>query len=877
MSSITNIIVNNAADFLSLVWMELTCAIFAVVAYVICSRRRDEFTPNLKLPSKVAAGNTCKATQGSDQEPTVTQLATKSLRQGNIKEAIDVVKQLPRTQTGRIPANLAFRLLSSIAKLPRIDDAILELVALKGKFPSGPLEAATAEALKMGNVSACRNLHRLANVLSIPKSQQTLQTLASAYSSDIGAMRSLVKEAQMPVSRHFAEIVLGASAQLKEPSLAAEVLEKVTSTDAATLKCKASLASPSSSTIAPSSMSDSNSTSPRNSSDEEAPKRNSSYGEAPSPKDGGDVGKERRPGVAREVGMRANDIRSCGRNRDLDGALKVFERLNQETADNTLVMNSVVDACVACKDLRKAVHYFERAKSRKVADTVTYNTMIKGYLASGNENAARGLLDDLSQQGLTATRPSFHGLLNARVNAGDARGAWRLVAEMQLADISPNAVTCSILLKCKPQSAVEVSKVLVLIDAMEEPMDEVLFLAVVEACIRTKNLEKLSKQIGKFMRGNSAGLTAPTYGSMIKAFGNAHDMNQVWSLWKQMHENKVLPTAVTLGCMVEALVTNGFTSEAWKLTGEMWNGEGTRQLVNTVIYSSILRGFANAGEAEKMMSAYQEMKGREIKPNRITYNTVINAFAQNGQMHRVTTVLYDMKESVPPVNPDIVTYSTIVKGFCNAGELDRALAVLNDMKAEGKCNPDEVMYNSLLGGCAKAFRCDDALHLLKDMKETGVAPSNYTLSMLVKLMGRCRRITEAFGILEDISKEHGLKINIQVYTCLIQGCFNCGQTAKALEVHDTIMKEGLCPDTMTYSVLVRGCLQAGLTEEAAELARCAYGFGSFKFRQGTAPGLSPGCSDEVVTALARVDEQRAKELAEELKGSRKVASSLSSR
>merc|ERR1719311_277515 len=179
------------------------------------------------------------------------------------------------------------------------------------------------------------------------------------------------------------------------------------------------------------------------------------------------------------------------------------------------------------------------------------------------------------------------------------------------------------------------------------------------------------------------------------------------------------------------------------------------------------------------------------------------------------------------------------------------------------------MFNSLLGGCAKQYRCDEALQLLSDMKDAGIPPSNYTLSMLVKLMGRSRRIHQAFTILDEMSKEYGLKVNIQVYTCLIQGCFNCGQTAKALEVHDTIMKEGLCPDTMTYSVLVRGCLQAGLTEEAAELARCAYGFGSFKFRQGTAPGLSPGCSDEVVTALARVDEQRAKELAEDLKGSRK--------
>merc|ERR1719426_351225 len=80
-------------------------------------------------------------------------------------------------------------------------------------------------------------------------------------------------------------------------------------------------------------------------------------------------------------------------------------------------------------------------------------------------------------------------------------------------------------------------------------------------------------------------------------------------------------------------------------------------------------------------------------------------------------------------------------------------------------------------------------------------------------------------MLEDISKEYGLKINIQVYTCLIQGCFNAGQAAKALSLHEKILKEGLLPDSMTYTVLVRGSVQAGLLDTAVELVKQAYGRG----------------------------------------------------
>merc|ERR1719487_2454704 len=488
-------------------------------------------------------------------------------------------------------------------------------------------------------------------------------------------------------------------------------------------------------------------------------------------------------------------------------------------------------------------------RSLGLTDVISYNTMMKGYIANGQEAEANKLLAEISEKGLSATRTSYHGLLNARINAKDFSAAWKLVSQMQASGISPNAVTCSILLKGKMSSSSDVSRVLQLIDSMDQPMDEVLFLSVVEACIRTGRLDVLSKQTEKFMKqGASASLTAPTYGSMIKAYGHARDIKRVWHLWDQMLFHQVQPTSVTLGCMVEALVANGRSTEAWQLVQKMWSGESTRPLVNTVIYSSILKGFSHTKETDKVLALYEEMREHRIQANTITYNTILNAFAQGGAMQRVPALLEDMKAAVPPVEPDIVTYSTIVKGFCNAGNLDRALKVLDDMKTSGKHTPDEVMYNSLLGGCAKEHRPDEALQLLNDMRKYNVAPSNYTLSMLVKLMGRCRRINQAFTMLEDISKEYGLKINIQVYTCLMQGCFNAGQASKAIALHDKIIQEGLIPDAMTYTVLVRGCLQSGVVDQAVYLVKCAYGHGPTPCR-GAAPGLNTGCLDEVVAAL----------------------------
>merc|ERR1740117_786792 len=490
--------------------------------------------------------------------------------------------------------------------------------------------------------------------------------------------------------------------------------------------------------------------------------------------------------------------------------------------------------------------------------------MMKAYLAHENESAAAHLLGELAEKGLSASHSSYHGLLNARVCANDHKGAWKLVEEMKAGGIPPNMVTCSILMKSKANGANEVSSILEMVDATGQKMDDVLFATVVEACARTNCFDVLSKQTAKFAReGGSLALTAPTYGSMIKAYGQMWDVKRVWELWGEMTSNNVQPTAITLGCMIEALVSNRRTAEAWQLVQQMLREDSTRPLVNTVIYSTLIKGFAQMKDVGKVMTLYDELRAHGCQANTITYNTILNAFAQAGAMDRVPALLEDMKTASPAVEPDIVTYSTLVKGFCNSGCLDRALELVKEMCASGKYVPDEVMYNSLLDGCAREQRPDDALKLFDEMKKSGVPPSNYTLSMLVKLMGRCRRLNQAFSLIEEITSEYNLKVNIQVYTCLITACFNNRQAFKAIALHDQITKEGLQPDEMTYNVLVQGCLKAGLVDKAVQLAKCACGVGALQGK-GVYPGIGERCLAELTSALGGPASCAAKALKAEL-------------
>merc|ERR1719266_2833018 len=190
-------------------------------------------------------------------------------------------------------------------------------------------------------------------------------------------------------------------------------------------------------------------------------------------------------------------------------------------------------------------------------------------------------------------------------------------------------------------------------------------------------------------------------------------------------------------------------------------------------------------------------------------------------MNKASQLLEDMGKS--DAEPDLITYSTLVKGYCAEGDVDRAFHILEEMKRDNKFSPDEIMYNSILDGCAKQHRVDDALRILEEMKSTGVRPSNYTLSILVKLLGHARRLNQAFDMVEDMSSKNGFRPNVQVYTCLAHACILNHQLEKALTVHNKVVTDAGCrTDEKFYTVLVRGCLQMHQPLKAMDVIRAAY-------------------------------------------------------
>lgn len=521
-------------------------------------------------------------------------------------------------------------------------------------------------------------------------------------------------------------------------------------------------------------------------------------------------------------------IKTFTKDRNLTSAIALFNRLRDSGAQlNCFVCNCFLDSCAECGDIDRAEAQFTFMQQMSLVDVVSYNTLLKAFLAKGRFEEAHLLVQQMQASGIQANKVTYNELLNSKVVCKDQRGVWKIFDEMRQAGVKCNSVTCSILMKSLTPSstAAELRKITDLIDDNEDAMDEVLMSAVIEACIRTRQLDLLTDLLDRFRRkGGVMNLTSPLYGTMIKAFGSAGQMSKVQELWTEMQACGVKPSSITIGCMVEAYAISGCAEEAWEFVRGQLQMEDHRGCINTVIYSTLMKGFAANKRVDKAFMVYEEMRAHGIPCNSITYNTLLDACAKCSAMSRAPKLLQDMKDS--SVNGDVITYSTIIKGFCLEGDMDRAFQMLSNMQNEQQLIPDEITYNSILDGCAKSQRLDDAMRVLDQMMQASVPPSNYTLSILVKLLGHQRRLNQAFQMVEDLCSKFNFRPNVQVYTCLASACFMNRRPEKAMQLHDKLVESGCEADAWFYAVLARGCLQGGNgpfgLQKSLEVVRAAY-------------------------------------------------------
>merc|ERR1719450_1751750 len=91
----------------------------------------------------------------------------------------------------------------------------------------------------------------------------------------------------------------------------------------------------------------------------------------------------------------------------------------------------------------------------------------------------------------------------------------------------------------------DVDKTLSLIERSRVTPDEVLVNTLLDACIRLRDVKRLTGALSTFRKGGVVP-SDHAYGSVFKAYGHARVLEEAWATWNDMLARKVSPSEATV-------------------------------------------------------------------------------------------------------------------------------------------------------------------------------------------------------------------------------------------------------------------------------------------------------------------------------------------
>jgi len=512
-------------------------------------------------------------------------------------------------------------------------------------------------------------------------------------------------------------------------------------------------------------------------------------------------------------------IRAAGREKDLPKALALLEELEAApvvTIDAT-AYNCVLEVCVSSGNRAAATKLLKRMEDKNHVDVVSYNTFLKILFADGAHLEIENVMLSMRGRGLKPNAVTYNSLVKDAITRQDMQKAWGLIGQMEADGTNPDAFTCSILMKGVKHAASSevVDKVVDLIQRLNVTPDEVLMNCLLEAYVRLRNIPRLSQILEQF-KGTGVVPSPHACALLIKAYGHSQRLDKAWALWHELiNERKLTPNEEVFASMVDACLAAGDLENAIVVFREMKHvlSDFNR---GPAVFGALIKACISRKQTKQAVEIYEEMSEANFTCNKVTYNTLIDALVRQGDTDKATAVFRDM--SLKAVTPDLISYATLIKGHCARGCLDQGLQLFGLMQRRG-ISPDAIVFNSILDGCAHKQMRTLTEQVLKDMETAGIAPSNFTLSILVKLYGRCSDLDTAFEVVDTYPEKYKFKLNAQVYTCLMSACIANGSLPRALEVYKKMGDAGCATDSKVYQTLLNGCVRHSDLDAAACLMK----------------------------------------------------------
>eukprot|EP01018_Ginkgo_biloba_P037492 Gb_02031 [translate_table: standard] len=439
---------------------------------------------------------------------------------------------------------------------------------------------------------------------------------------------------------------------------------------------------------------------------------------------------------------------------------------------NPITMSSVLPACARLQALQqgKWIHDYI-IRSGIELDVYVGTALIDMYVKCGCIESARQVFDDMSKR----NECSWNSMIAGYAQNGDANEALALFHQMQLAGMTPNAVTMVSVLSTLAHS-----------DDLQQGK------RVHDYIIRTgfeSNVFVGSALIDMYTKCGSIGIARQVFEklserdvvswtAMIAGYAQNGYANEALTLFHQMKLAGVIPDSATMVSVLSAcahlgalqqgklihdyIIRCGLESDVFVGTAliDMYAKCGSVDIArkcfdkmserDVVSWNAMIAGYGMHGHGEDALVVFSHMQQIGMKPNWVTFICVLCACSHAGLVNEGSQNFGRMKRDYC-ITPKMKHYACMVDLLGRAGHLDEAEDFIKKMPLE----PDASVWGALLGACR--IHCNVELGVLVAGRLFDLEPEDAGYYVLVSNIYAAAGRWDSVAKVRTIMKDRGLK------------------------------------------------------------------------------------------------------------------------
>lgn len=216
---------------------------------------------------------------------------------------------------------------------------------------------------------------------------------------------------------------------------------------------------------------------------------------------------------------------------------------------------------------------------------------------------------------------------------------------------------------------------------------------------------------------------------------------------------------------------------------------------NVVSWTAMISGFAQEWRVDICFKLYSKMRNSTSDPNDYTFTALLSACTGSGALGQGRSVHCQILQM--GFKSYLHISNALISMYCKCGDLKDAFRIFDQFS-----NKDVVSWNSMIAGYAQHGLATQAIELFEVMMpKSGTKPDAITYLGVLSSCRHAGMVKEGRKFF-DLMEEHGLKPELNHYSCLIDLLGRFGLLQEALELIENMPMK---PNPVIWGSLLFSC------------------------------------------------------------------------